>query len=94
MEQYDEEFEMELSPLNKLIESGELEEVEFVFYYQPETEKWVIVTGICSLGGCPKDFLEFETEQEAYDEALKMTKEGKEATINYACPACLSNYHS
>ncbi|MBT2289542.1 hypothetical protein J7E73_10430 [Paenibacillus albidus] len=75
------------------VESGEIEVPEFNFYYSFDEMKWAIPTGICALAGCDTKLLYFDSEQEAYDHAVKLTQDGQEPKIGEPCAACSAEYY-
>lgn len=64
----------------------------FDVYLDEETGKWLVVTGMCSLGGCDYQYLEFETERDALLKASEKTAKGERVDISCACPECYAEY--
>lgn len=68
------------------------EKCNFAVYQDAETQKWHVVTGMCSLGGCDYRYLEFDTEKEALLKALEKTAKRERVDISCACPECYAEY--
>lgn len=53
--------------------------------------KWYVYLSLCQLGGCDFNGVPFETEREAFEEAVFLTLQGKEPNF-HACPSCYREY--
>lgn len=67
------------------------DESEFPVYWDGDTNKWQLITAICSLGGCEYRWIDFENERDAYEQAYIMTLIGEKMSSG-ACPECYSEY--
>lgn len=67
-------------------------ELAFPCVYHGQSQKWRVVTGICSQNGCEYRFHEYESELEAFRAAASMTLRGERPDTDYACPSCYSEH--
>ncbi|MDN8593073.1 hypothetical protein Q0V21_30560 [Paenibacillus sp. 11B] len=65
---------------------------KFDFFRDDESGKWQLPLNICSLGGCYFNFLELDTEDEAREKAIELTKQGKEISGSSPCHECHNQY--
>lgn len=66
----------------------ESQDLNFHYYYDGESEQWLLPQEICQLGGCDTKILEFDTEEEAHQGAVELTKQGRTTKLGSPCPEC------
>lgn len=71
----------------------ELREIsKFPIYKNDESNKWDMITGICSLGGCEYKWIEFDTEREALINSVIRKMFGDTVDLSSACQKCYTEY--
>ncbi|WP_337035805.1 hypothetical protein [Paenibacillus illinoisensis] len=70
----------------------EAQELNFHYYYDEESELWLLPQEMCQLGGCDTEILEFTKEEEAHKKAVELTKQGKTTKVGFPCPECYEDY--
>lgn len=71
---------------------NEDDDTNYPYFFDHGRNCWVVATGLCSLDGCFKDFIECEDKEQAYQKALELTQEGKEVEMTGPCPSCYAQY--
>jgi hypothetical protein len=70
------------------------DELNFHYYLEEDTGKWLLPQEICQLGGCDTKILEFDTEEEAHQAAEELTAEGKTTKVGFPCDECWKEYNA
>jgi hypothetical protein len=67
-------------------------EAEFEVFQSDEAGSWGVVLSYCQIGGCYVETKEFDTEEEANEFALRLTREAKEPNYKSVCTECYKEY--